>query len=277
MNNVRVPKISVIMSVLNGELYMNRGIESIINQTFTDWEFIICDDGSTDNTWKILQEYAVKDSRIIPIKNDCNQGLAYSLNRCIEIAKSEILARQDADDESAVNRFEIQYPFVIGHPEYAIVGTAWYNVDEENNKWLTTPIEKPRVKDLIWDGGFMHPSWMMRKELLKKVGFYTTGSLTLRDQDYHLVMKIYGAGMKMYNLSTPLYYYANNTETFSRTKNWKRVKGLMWIRWDGYRRNHLPFWVYIVVFKPLIKNLLPTCITKRYYMRNRYNENINSN
>lgn len=263
------PLISVIMSIKNGALYMEKGINSILNQTFSNFEFIICDDGSDDDTYKILQKYAKIDSRIIVLKNSKNRGLAYSLNKCISIAKSNILARQDADDESDLSRFEEQYPFVLAHPEYAIVGTAWYNVDENSNKWITIPLKEPKAKNLIWDGGFMHPSWMMRKNLLQKVGFYTENSMTIRDQDYHLVLKIYGAGMKMYNLEKPLYFYTNDEKTFQRTKNWKRVKGLMWIRWDGYRRNKLPFLYYICVLKPLIKNLLPSTITKKYYMRNK--------
>ena len=270
MNNI-TPKISVIMSVLNGASYMDKGIQSIVNQTFIDWEFIICDDGSTDHTWDILQDYAKKDQRIIPIRNDANKGLAYSLNKCIEKAKSEILARQDADDESELNRFEIQYPFVIEHPEYAIVGTSWNNISDDGC-WQTIPIKSPNIKDLLWDGGFMHPSWMMRKSMLQKVGYYTVSENTRRDQDYHLVLKIYGAGMKMCNMNDVLYNYTNDNSTFARTKNWRRVKGLMWIRFDGYRRNKLPFWCYIYVMKPFVKNLLPTAITKRYYLRNK-NEN----
>ena len=267
--NINSPKISVIMSVLNGEKYMKKGIESIRNQTFTDWEFIICDDGSIDSTWEILNQYAEMDSRIIPIRNDENKGLAFSLNKCIQVSRSNILARQDADDVSLDNRFKIQYEFVLEHPEYAIVGTSWNNVDEKQNRWTTFPLTQPRAKDLIWDGGFMHPSWMMRKDQLKKVGYYTANDMTRRDQDYHLVMKIYGAGMKMYNMQDVLYEYTNDQKTFLRTKNWKRVKGLMWIRFDGYKRNHFPFWTYVVVLKPFFKNLLPTSITKRYYLRNK--------
>ena len=264
-----IPKISVIMSVLNGETYMRKGIESIINQTFTDWEFIICDDGSTDNTWEILENYASKDSRIKIIKNESNLGLAHSLNKCIKIAKSEILARQDADDESYLNRFEKQYPYIITHPEYAIVGTAWDNTDEENKSWTIIPKEKPMIKDLLWDGGFMLPSWMMRKSMLERVGYYSVNKNTKRDQDYHLVLKLYGAGMKIYNMSDVLYNYTNDKKTFARTKDWKKVKGLMWIRYDGYSRNHLPFWCYIYVLKPLLKNILPVFITRKYYLRNK--------
>lgn len=263
------PKISVIMSVLNGDKYMKKGIDSILNQTFKDFEFIICDDGSTDETWSILEEYSLKDHRIIPIKNEVNKGLAYSLNRCIEISKSNILARQDADDESDSRRFEIQYPYIVSHPEFAIVGTSWWNVDADGAKWKYRPKTDPVVKDLIWDGGFMHPSWMMYKSEISKVGCYTEGELTRRDQDYHLVLKLYGAGMRMHNMPELLYYYTKDENAFKRTKGWKRVKGLMWIRWDGYRRNKLPMWVYILVFKPFFKNALPEFITKWYYSRNR--------
>lgn len=261
------PKISIVMGVYNGEKYMDTGIQSIINQTFQDWEFIICDDGSTDGTYEKLLQYAMRDDRIKIIRNAKNQGLAYSLNNAILHTKSNILARQDADDRSELNRFELQYPFVCEHPEYAIVGTAWNNIDASGNLWITMPKEKPLAKDLIWDGGFMHPSWMMRKDMLEKVGFYTVSDNTKRDQDYHLVMKLYGAGMKMYNIQIPLYNYTNDSATFSRTKNKKLVKGLMWIRWDGYRRNKFPVWDYVFVLKPLLKNILPTSITRAYYLR----------
>lgn len=264
-----MPLISVIMSVLNGEQYLRKGIESIINQTFVDWEFIICDDGSTDRTFEILQEYEKKDNRIIIIKNEENHGLAYSLNRCIEIAKSNILARQDADDESDIHRFEIQYPFVVEHPEYAIVGTSFYTVDSNSNKKLFVMEEEPKAMDMLWVGKFMHPTWMMRKDLIAKVGFYTANQYTLRDQDYHLVMKILAEGMTLHNMREPLYYYTNDENTFKRTKNWKRVRGLMWIRLDAFRRNKLPFWTYVFVLKPLAKHLLPTSLTKAFYFRKR--------
>lgn len=268
MKNNKTVKISVIMSVLNGEQYMSKGIDSIINQTYQDWEFIICDDGSTDNTWNILQNYAKKDKRIKSIKNEKNYGLAYSLNKCIELAQSDILARQDADDESDIHRFEKQYKYMKKHPEYSIVGTSWKNIAENNKTWNTYPIEFPQIKDLLWDGGFMHPSWMMRKKDLAKIDFYTANKYTRRDQDYHLILKLYGEGMKMCNMQEILYYYTNDSNTFLRTKKWKYVKGLMWIRYDGYKRNNLPLWNYIYVLKPLLKNILPKAITKKYYLRN---------
>jgi len=102
------PKISIIMPVYNGEKHMKLSIESILHQTFPDFEFIIINDGSTDNTWEILQEYANQDSRIIPLTQE-NMGLTISLNRAIDLAQGKYIARQDADDISFPERLKIQW------------------------------------------------------------------------------------------------------------------------------------------------------------------------
>ena len=113
----------------------------------------------------------------------------------------------------------------------------------------------------------MHPSWMMRKDQLEKVGFYTRNKHTVRSQDYHLVMKVLGVGMKLYNMQEYLYNYTMDERMMSRTRNWKRVIDLMWIRWDAYRRNHLPLWCYIYVLKPALTNLIPKSLMFKYYQR----------
>lgn len=262
-----MPAISVIMSVKNGANMLDRSISSILNQTFSDFEFIICDDGSTDNTLDILKKYREQDSRIIVLHNDESQGLAYSLNKCIEVSHSNILARQDADDWSDEKRFEIQYPFVINHPEYAIVGTQWYNVTGDGSIKTSDVKTCPTAKDQIKGGLYMHPSWMMRKDMVEKVGYYTVNKYTLRSQDYHLVMKVLGAGMKLYNMREKLYYYTVDNNTMKRHLNWKRVTGLMWIRWDSYRRNHLPIWCYIFILKPVVTNIMPKSLMMWYYRK----------
>lgn len=113
----------------------------------------------------------------------------------------------------------------------------------------------------------MHPSWMMRKDQLAKVDFYTVNRHTLRSQDYHLVMKVLGAGMKLYNMQEYLYDYTMDERTMGRSRNWRRVKDLMWIRWDAYRRNHLPLWCYIYIFKPVLTNILPKSLMFWYYQK----------
>lgn len=260
-----MPKISIIMSVKNGEKDLPISITSILNQSIDDWEFIICDDGSTDDTLSILKSYQQTDKRFVILHNEISRGLAFSLNRCIEVAKSNILARQDADDSSESTRLERQYKFVKEHPEYAIVGTCWYNVFSDGSKAENPVKEIPSAMDQVKGGLYMHPSWMMRKDLIKKVGYYTVNRYTLRSQDYHLVMKVLGAGMKLYNIQDYLYNYTADTNTMKRSRNWKRVIGLMWIRWDAYRRNHLPFWCYVYIFKPVITNLIPQSVMFKHY------------
>ena len=265
MGEKDLPAISVIMSVKNGADCLDKSIQSILNQSFADFEFIICDDGSTDSTKDVLTKYMERDKRIKVLRNKQSQGLAYSLNRCIGASKSNILARQDADDWSDEKRLEIQYKFVMEHPEYAIVGTQWYNVSGDGHLKQSNVKALPSAKDQIKGGLFLHPTWMMRKDQIAKVGYYTANKYTKRSQDYHLSMKVLGEGMLIYNMPDTLYYYSADDSTIARSINWKRVKGLMWIRWDGYRRNKLPFWCYVYVFKPVIANLIPKSIMVRHY------------
>lgn len=261
------PLISVIMSVKNGEKDLPISIKSIQNQTFSDWEFIICDDGSTDNTLEVLRNFAKEDDRIRILHNEESKGLAYSLNYCIREARSNIIARQDADDRSSEDRFERQYEFVMNHPEYAVVGTCWYNVDDSGEVSESLVPELPSAKDMIKGGLYLHPSWMMRKNEIQKVGYYTVNKYTMRSQDYHFIMKVLASGMKLYNMPEKLYYYTADSNTMKRSRNWSRVIGLMWIRFDSYKRNHFPLSAYIYVFKPLIVNLIPESIMNNHYKR----------
>jgi len=126
------PLISVVMSVYNTEKYLRYSIESILNQTFRDFEFIILDDGSTDNSLKIIEEYQVKDGRILLIKNKNNIGLAASLNKGIKLAKSKYIARQDADDISNIDRLTIQYNFMEKNKNIDILGSNCSYIDLHN-------------------------------------------------------------------------------------------------------------------------------------------------
>ena len=118
-----MPKVSVIMGVHNGEKTLSRAIDSILNQTFSDFELIICDDFSTDATYKIMKSYALKDNRIIILKNERNLGLAASLNKCINISKGEYIARMDDDDISYSERFCRQVDFLDHNHKYAFVSS----------------------------------------------------------------------------------------------------------------------------------------------------------
>lgn len=181
-----MPKVSVIMSVYNGSRYLSQSLESILNQTFTDFEFIIVDDGSTDNTWEILTEYAARDSRIILIRNEKNIGLTKSLNKGLARAQGEYIARQDADDFSLPDRFEHQVRFLDTHSEVGVLGTAFYIIDEDGNvSGTVTPPQESALLHwlLLFCNPIPHPTVMARRKLICAVNGYNPEFVTAQDYD----------------------------------------------------------------------------------------------
>ena len=126
-------KISILMACYNCEGTLKKAVDSILAQTYTNWVMICCDDGSTDGTLSVLQEYKQKyPVKFVILQNETNRHLPYSLNRCIETAQTEIVARMDADDWSTPDRFEKQLAFMKAHPEADLVGTGICVSDGEN-------------------------------------------------------------------------------------------------------------------------------------------------
>ena len=151
-------KISVVMPVYNAkEEYLREAIESILNQTYTDFEFIIVNDGSTNNSEEVILSY--KDKRIVYLKQD-NQGVAKSLNNGIDIAQGEYIARMDSDDISLPERFAKQVKFLDEHPEISILG-SWY--ETLPGKKTIKAKANPKYMDFIASNFICHPSIMMRK------------------------------------------------------------------------------------------------------------------
>lgn len=128
MNTVDL-RVSVLMSCYNAERWLSSAIESVLAQTFQDFEFILINDGSNDNTWALIQSYYNKDHRIVPI-NKPNSGLADSLNQGIKIAQGQWIARLDADDICLPNRLELQLQFADQNPNIVLLGGSFYEIDE---------------------------------------------------------------------------------------------------------------------------------------------------
>lgn len=183
------PKVSVIMSVYNGEKHIRRAINSILQQTFTDFEFIIANDGSTDATGKILSEYQNKDHRIVLV-NQQNIGLTKTLNKLINFTTGEYIARQDADDVSLPERFALEVNFLNKNRDTVMVG-SWYDVYFNSNVyWRVCP--KPDYKSICkylkkGINCFMHSSTMFKKSVIQKFA----GPYRFRfAQDYDLWLRI---------------------------------------------------------------------------------------
>lgn len=161
-----VPKISVIMPAYNAEKYIAEAIESILNQTYTNFEFIIINDGSTDLTEEIILSY--KDKRIVYLKNDKNSGIVYTLNRGLNAAKGEYIARMDSDDISLSTRLEEQLSFMENHPEIGFCGTGIIIFGESLSEQplLFSPSDKMLRVDMIFNCAFAHPTVIIRKSIL---------------------------------------------------------------------------------------------------------------
>ena len=164
------PRISVVMPAYNSEKYIAEAIESILNQTFTDFEFIILNDGSTDNTAKIIKEYAKKDKRIKLIDNKKNQGLVSILNQGLDLARGEYIARMDSDDISLPTRFEKQIKYMDTHPECGVLGT-WFQCFCNSDAKVRHP-ERIKILNILHDQHVGHPTVMLRKSVMDKYGFY---------------------------------------------------------------------------------------------------------
>ena len=146
------PKISVILPTYNREAMLPNALDSILNQTFPDFELIVINDGSIDNTQKILEKYAAKDKRIKIINHEKNKGIVCGLNEGLEQAKGEYIARMDDDDISYPKRFEIQLAYMQEHPDVAIVGT-WVSTSDDKTAadswWEETKSELIKIKMLF--------------------------------------------------------------------------------------------------------------------------------
>jgi len=168
------PVVSVVMSVYDGEAYIKHSIESILHQTLSCFEFIIINDGSSDNSWSIILEYASNDHRIIPITQK-NIGLTKSLNVGIRNSRGKYIARMDVDDISYQNRLEKQYRFLNENRECVLVGGQRTIKDEIRN--ITYQDKLPLTSEEIREAApkrnpFFHSLVLMKKEILISVGLY---------------------------------------------------------------------------------------------------------
>ena len=256
--------ISIIMGVYNAENTLGEAIESIINQTYQNWELIICDDGSTDNSLIVAKSYS--DSRIVVIKNDHNMGLGYSLNRCLEKAKGIYIARMDADDVSKPTRLEKEIQFLQSNPEYSVVSSAITTLNANRNNHVGRLINEPKPKDFIKGSPVAHAPCMMRRECIEAVGGYSESKDTLRVEDIDLWIRLLLIGCRFYVLKEPLYSIRFDLNAVKRQKLRYRWNGTV-VRLKGCKKLKLPLKYYFLSFRPLFIGLVPASIRYRLHVR----------
>ncbi len=200
------PRVSVVMPVHNGGAYLAPAVESILAQTFADFEFVIVDDGSTDTTPDILRAFAARDSRI-RVTHQGKAGLVASLNRGVGLARAAYLARMDADDLAFPARFARQVEFLDRHPPVAVVGTAVVRIDDQGReiKRNTVPTSHAEIVEALREYTcFTHPSVMLRAEAVAAVGGYRSAYGPAEDYDLWLRLS---ERYQLANLAEPLLAY----------------------------------------------------------------------
>ncbi len=181
------PEITVLMSVFNGTKFLREAIESILNQTFADFEFLIIDDGSTDDSIEIIESY--DDQRIKLVRNGENIGLTRSLNKGIKLSKGLFLSRMDADDVSNSDRLEKQLNYMDNNPEVSVCGSWLETIGERQEIWKCHEHDSEIKAQLLFNNSVYHPTAIVRKDFLVRNGFLYDESLSTA-QDYGLWVAI---------------------------------------------------------------------------------------
>jgi len=205
------PKITVLMPVYNCEKYLREAIESILNQTFPDFELLIINDGSADKSVEIIESY--NDPRIRLIHNEQNQGLIATLNKGLDLCTGEYIARMDADDISLPTRLEKQVKFLESNPDIAICGALIKTFGNVNSSIFRYPEDHESIKStLIFKNSIAHPSIMMKKSAIK--GLYFDPSFK-HAEDYELWIRA-SKYLKLFNIQEVLLLYRMHTEQVSQ-------------------------------------------------------------
>lgn len=253
------PEISVLMGVLyrkDDTAPLLRAVESILEQSFSNFEFLICDDGSNAAAVSLLDELSARDERIYLIRGRNKHTLPEKLNECLRHANAPWIVRMDDDDYSHPDRFERQLAWMRDHPDSAFLGCNVALICGGEVVGKRTFPEFPQIRDFYMTQPFIHPSLLFRREALDAIGGYSEDKHCLLCEDYDLLLRLYEHGYRGANLQEVLFDYtipltARGNRRMSHRWNevvtrWRRFGSL------GVLPKALPY-----VIKPILVGLLP--------------------
>lgn len=262
-----MPIISVIMGIYNCASTLNESLKCIENQSETDWELILCDDGSSDNTYDLAKKFMdIHPDKVILLQNDKNMGLNYTLNKCLAHAHGKYIARMDGDDRCSDLRFERELQVLESNIDVAIVSTDMTFFDESGTWGLIQHPDVPIAKDFLYGSPFCHAPCMVRKEAYDKVKGYTDSKRLLRVEDYHLWIKMYAAGFKGQNIHELLYEMRDDRYAYFRRKFRYRINEA-YVKALAVKMLHLPLYGYLFACRPIIVGLLPKKIYDKLHKK----------
>ena len=215
--------VSVLLPVYNAGDTLAQAIKSILNQTLPDFELLIIDDASTDDSAVVIRQYASQDSRIKPIFHNVNQGLTATLNEGLNLAQSDYVARMDQDDESLPNRLQVQWDYLQAHPDIVVAGSFVYHMgtQPEYDRLVELPIENSQIQETLKQYNCLyHPSVMMRRNPILAIGGYRPEFKNAEDYDLWLrVSKVY----QLANIPQPLLRYRFSLQGMTLSRKWEQL------------------------------------------------------
>ena len=263
-----LPTVSILMGIYNCAPTLSEAIESIQAQTFSDWEFIICDDGSQDSSLALAENYAQRDSRIKIIKNPQNLGLARTLDHCAAVARGKYFARMDGDDRCEPTRLAKLFTALEAHPEVAVV-SSWMSMFDEHGTWgLIRTQARPTAADFASGSPICHAPCMMRRTAFEAAGGYGSQPWVIRAEDYYLWFRFYAKGFTALNLQEPLYHMRDDRAAKARRTFKSRINETI-VCWKGFGLLGYPLWKRIWAIRPLLVWAIPSWLYERLRKRNR--------
>lgn len=260
-------KVSIIMGIYNCEQTLEEAINSIINQEYKNWELIMCDDCSTDDTYRIAKKYAdMCPKKIKIIRNDKNLTLAPSLNKCIQLATGKYIARQDGDDLSSSDRLSKQVNFLENNQKYDLVGTSMTSFNKKGEIGVHCLKEIPDKNDMIYGITFAHATILIKTEVMKSLNGYCEEEYCKQLEDYELWSRFFLNGYRGYNLKDSLYYVREDENAYKRRNVKRRLRGIR-LRWIVARRLKFSIKGYLLGLKDVIALFIPGKIFELYYKR----------
>lgn len=252
------------MGIYNCASTLVEALDSLYGQTYTGFKIILCDDGSSDNTYQVAANYASNHDNIILIKNEKNMGLNYTLNKCLELADTEYVARMDGDDISLPQRFEKEINFLDEHPEFAVVSGPMIYFDEKGEYRTGKGQGEVFKEHFIHGTPICHAPCMARTAAFKAVGGYSVDDKLLRVEDYHLWFKLFAAGYKLFMLNEPIYKMRDDRNAKSR-RTWKNRRNEAYVKHTGFKMIRLPWYYQVYALRPMLIHLMPSFIYKYFH------------
>ena len=254
-----MPKISVIMGIYNTKSkdYLEKSLNSILKQTYTDFELIICDDGSTNECIRWVKEICSDDKRVKLLKNEVNRGLAYTLNYCLSAANGEYIARMDDDDESRIDRFEKQLSYLEKNTDVGLVSCNIKLFNDSGVFGEKKYNENIMKQDFLFNSPIVHPAIMARKKCFDIVGGYCEDKSCIRVEDYDIFMKMFAKKINMKVIQEPIFYYRDDSQTTQRRQQFKYRINETIVRMKNYKILKLYPLGILFVIKPIILGFMP--------------------